>query len=218
MFRITRNNLLTAACLAGAAGIGAFAMSAPGEAQSSAAQDRGATIYTAELRALPNTSGQGTATLRLSANEKNLNIHITASGLEPGGPHVSHIHGRPGGAESDCPTIAQDSDGDGFVELAEGQVTYGPIIIDFMNIDPDQDGNIDFRKTVQLTGANADALPLENRHIVIHGKSTPQGVGAGTPGEVNGSPGFKAVLPVLCGEIVQQARGRDPMEFKSPKG
>jgi hypothetical protein len=176
----------------------------------------GATVYEANLTALPNTRGSGKAVLRLSANGKNLNVRITATGLDAGGPHLSHVHGLPNGADSTCPTSAQDSDGDGFVELAEGAVTYGPIVLDFMNIDPDQDGNIDFQTNVQLSGAATGALPLPNRHIVIHGMRV-GAVGAGTPGEVNGTAEYKVLLPVLCGEIMQASRGRDPMEFRTPR-
>lgn len=181
------------------------------------AQNDGSTYYRATLSPLNGSTAVGKAELRLSASDKTVNVHIVASGLESGGAHVSHIHGRPGGAESDCPTIAQDTDGDGFVELAEGQVTYGPIIVDFMNIDPDQDGNVDFRTTVKLSNELAAALPLPNRHIVIHGR-TVGAVGAGTPGEVDGTAGYKTVLPVLCGEIVAAGTRRDPMEFRDAPG
>lgn len=198
--------LIVASSLAAVAAAGAFV-----SYSSVSAQPEGSGYFRADLAPLNNSGAVGKAELRLAAN-RNLNVHIVASGLEAGGPHVSHIHGRPGGAESDCPTIAQDTDGDGFVELAEGQVTYGPIIVDFMNIDPDQDGNVDFRTTVKLTGAQAAALPLPNRHIVIHGKSV--GAVGVPPGEVDGTAGYKVVLPVLCGEIVAAGTRRDPMEFK----
>lgn len=164
---------------------------------------RGAQEYTARLVPLNNSGASGVATLRLATNGRAIFVHIIARGLEPGNVHVSHIHGRSSGGQpvdSTCPTTAQDTDKDGFVELAEGQVTYGPILIDFMNVDPDKDGVVDFTTTVRDPG-NFGALPLDKRHIVIHGK-TVGAVGAGTPGEVDGTAGFKTVLPVLCGEIV----------------
>jgi hypothetical protein len=55
------------------------------------------------------------------------------------------------------------------------------------------------------------ALPLELRHIVIHGKTVPAGPGSGTPGEVDGTNGYLTVLPVLCGEI-------DPVGNKGGRG
>jgi Cu/Zn superoxide dismutase len=177
-------------------------------------QSAGAT-YRAALQNLPNTRGSGEATLTLRG--QTLTVRIVASGLDAGGAHLSHIHGLSSGSravESRCPTSAQDSDSDGFVELAEGATTYGPILVDFMNIDPDQDGNIDFTTTVELSG-QAAARPLSKRHIVIHGQ-TVGAVGAGTPGEVNGTPGYKVLLPVLCGEITN-APNNNALEFRTRK-
>ena len=59
---------------------------------------------------------------------------------------------------------------------------------------------------------NSAATPLNKRHIVIHGMSVGT-VGAGTPGEVNGQAGYKTVLPVLCGEIMNGANS-SAMEFR----
>ena len=172
--------------------------------------DSATTVSRVDLRPLNNSGAQGQATLRLSSDQRTLTISIKASGLEPGGQHISHIHGRSEGGraiDSTCPTQAEDSDGDGFVELDEGGVKYGPILVDFMNVDPDMDGIVDFQRTITLTGSE-QALPLELRHIVIHGKTVPAGPGAGTPGEVDGENGYLTVLPVLCGEIRQVGNGR----------
>ena len=196
--------LLAGASLVGASVVGLTAIQSPAVAQSANAT----TNYRAALLPLPNTMGQGTAMLRLSADQRTLTVTIKASGLEPG-VHISHIHGlgtagQP--VESACPTIAQDSDRDTFVELDEGGVSYGPILIDFENIDPNKDGVIEFTKTIMLSGGE-NALPLVNRHIVIHGMSV-GAVGAGTPGEVDGTAGYKTVLPVLCGEIESVGGGK----------
>ncbi|HEX5259677.1 MAG TPA: hypothetical protein VFW35_12980 [Sphingomicrobium sp.] len=162
----------------------------------------GSKVYHANLTQLNNSHASGSADLILSGDQRTLLVHIVARGLERGGPHLSHIHGlssngRP--VNSTCPTTAQDTDHDGFVELAEGQATYGPILVDFMNVDPNEDGVVDFRTVVRNPGGTG-ALPLDDRHIVIHGM-TVGAVGAGTPGEVNGTAGYKTVLPVLCGEL-----------------
>lgn len=212
---ITRRKALVSAGMFGSLAlvgvIGATAVSA---------QSDGATAYTAALNALPNTRGRGTASLLLSGDKRTLTVKIEASGLDSGGVHLSHIHGRSAGGEpvdSTCPTIAEDTDGDGFVELAEGAVRYGPILIDFMNIDPDQDGEVQFSKTIRLTG-DENILPLTNRHIVIHGMNV-GAVGANTPGEVNGTAEYKVLLPVLCGEITQAANPGDAMRFREkPRG
>jgi hypothetical protein len=206
-------NMKIYAILASAAAVGALAIPI-----SVAAQDgKATTIAKADLKPLNRSGATGQAELRLSADHKTLTVLIQARGLERGGVHISHIHGlseNGQAVDSTCPTTAQDSDGDGFVELAEGQQTYGPILIDFMNIDPDADGRVNFSKTVHLTGAEM-ALPLQMRHIVIHGMSVGT-VGAGTPGEVDGTAGFKTVLPVLCGEIAPVGKGA--MQFRKVGG
>jgi hypothetical protein len=144
-------------------------------------------------------------------------VLIHATGLEAGGEHISHIHGLSNDGQpvnSTCPTTAQDTDGDGYVELAEGQSKYGPILIDFMNIDPDEDGQVDFKTTIHLTGDEM-ALPLQLREIVVHGMTVPA-VGAGTPGEVDGTAGYKVVLPVLCGDIRVTGSEAGPLQFRKP--
>ena len=183
----------------------------------SARSENATTIARVNLRPLNNSGAQGQATLRLSADDRTLTVLIQASGLEAGGVHLSHIHGLSENGQpvdSTCPTQAQDTDHDGFVELAEGAATYGPILIDFMNVDPDEDGKVNFKTTVHLTGDEM-ALPLKLRHIVVHGRTVAPGPGAGTPGEVNGTNGYLAVLPVLCGDIRPVGKTDDPMSFRT---
>lgn len=181
----------------------------------SAQSGQATTIARVDLKALNNSGASGQATLRLSADGRMLSVLIQASGLERGGTHLSHIHGLSANGspvDSSCPTDSEDSDNDGFVELDEGGVKYGPILIDFMNVDPDGDGRVTFKTDIALSGSEM-ALPLHLRHIVVHGK-TVGAVGAGTPGEVDGTAGYKTVLPVLCGEIAQSGKAPDPMEFR----
>lgn len=203
---VLKSRLLSAAVIAGAAVAITTVGSSPAEAQS----EQGGATYRAALTALNGSGASGEAVL--TKQGQSLRVQITASGLEPGGVHLSHIHGLSEGGRSvssTCPTQAQDTDGDGFVELAEGLPVYGPILVDFMNVDPDQDGNVNFTTTIPLTDAT---MPLQMRHIVIHGM-TVGAVGAGTPGEVNGQPGYKTVLPVLCGEIRNSANN-NAMKFR----
>lgn len=191
--------------------------------------------YTANITQLNNSGVSGKANLTLDTDANTLAVSVMAAGLEPMMPHVQHIHGTFAGGTSGTPTDAttptqaQDADGDGFVELAEGQTTYGPIIVplssppggalaDFPTAD---DGTIDFSQVYDLTSPAtfgtipdgdddpsndvkytiADLLPLDYREIVLHGLTVPAGVGAETGGEVNGEGGYLAVLPVGAGEF-----------------
>lgn len=179
--------------------------------------------YVAELKELSGSGVSGVARLIHDDEAMTLAVQVNATGLEPNQVHIQHIHGRfaDDGTPLDAvtPTFAAgaDTDNDGFIELAEGVPFYGPIIL---NLGDDTvegldgfptapDGVIDFSYVPDLTSTPAlaegltaaDLFPLELREIVIHGMSVPEGAGAGTPGEVDGTGGYKLVLPVASGEI-----------------
>ncbi|MGB7085450.1 MAG: hypothetical protein WBD47_07845 [Phormidesmis sp.] len=178
-----------------------------------------AASFKADVGTLNDSGVTGTTLLDLSDDKKTLTVTTKATGLEPNQDHVHHIHGAfgPSGevADSMTPTLANDADGDGFVELAEGGPVYGPIILPLATINT-PDGNADFTTTYDLTdpsifGASrdtgepftaADLMPLSFREIVIHGLTVAPGVGEGTPNEIDGTGGYIAVLPVAAGEIV----------------
>jgi len=170
--------------------------------------------YFADLNELNNSDAEGGALLLRNGDQ--LTVITAASGVEPGQTHVQHIHGFEDGRESNVPTLAQDDDRDGFIELAEGLETYGPVLLNLTSSPeaglagfptPAGDSFL-FAQTYDLSdpanGALAtllDEAPLENREIVLHGMTTLEGHGEGTPGEVNGEGGYKLVLPIAAGEI-----------------
>ena len=114
-----------------------------------------------------------------------------------------------------CPTIAQDAagDSDGFIELAEGATVYGPIMVQLGDVDPDNDGVVNYSQTFNLNMASTfdgdmdkgDLLPLELREIVLHGLTLDDGDGANA-GEADGTAGYKTVLPVACGAVNMDPR------------
>lgn len=178
-----------------------------------------AQTYSAFLSPLNNSNVSGTAILTLNGNF--LTVMLNAIGLEPNQLHIQHIHGLLNNGvpvNSTIPTLAQDTDRDGFVELAEGLPTYGPVLLqltappgDTVNGFPTApNGQINYLQTFDLSQQSQfgttfnrnQLLPLELREIVIHGL-TVGAVGAGTPGEVNGIAGYKVALPVSAGEIFQ---------------
>lgn len=165
--------------------------------------------WNVQLGALNGSGVGGTATLTLQ--DGGLRVRIQASGLEPG-EHAMHIHGLSAATgvplDSQPGTDALDADGDGFVELAEGRVTQGPPILN-LGTAATTDGIIDYDQTFSLdsgdgvaAGADAaDLFPLTARLVEIHGLSVAAGDGQGTGGEVDGTAGYKAPLPVASGEI-----------------
>jgi hypothetical protein len=199
-----------------------------------AAQPALAQEYKVNLRPLNESGVVGKGTLTLNADKTRLTVRIEARGLEPGQLHVAHIHGNVTGsnmpADSSIPSLQQDTDDDKFIELAEGLATYGPILVTLAtdtggNIDPDGDGNVDYRQTFDLTDPSiygdmfnkmsllGDGGALHLREIIVHGMSVPA-VGV-APGEVDGTAGYKVVLPVAGGEIGTPG---DPLRFRRPSG
>lgn len=177
-----------------------------------------AATYFANLMPLSGSGVSGRATLNYNEAKQKLTVKVKASGLTPGESHAQHIHGLPGAGmtpiNSVSPTLMQDTDGDGFIERAEGAVTYGPIVVpldDPMGNFPiaNSKGKIQFKQKYDLKKSAtfaegfsvSDLLPLHLREIVLHGGLVPAGVGAGTMGEVDGTGGYKPFLPVASAQI-----------------
>ena len=122
-----------------------FAAAAPAALFVSAAPASAATTFNANLGQLNGSGVSGTVSFLLSDDRSTLTVNLMASGLEPNQAHIAHIHGLfSNGAtgtpvNSSVPGLSQDTDGDGFVELAEGSATYGPVLLEFGNVDPDGD-------------------------------------------------------------------------------
>ncbi|MGK7871272.1 hypothetical protein [Falsiroseomonas sp. E2-1-a20] len=150
-----------------------------------------------------------------------LTVVIAATGLEPNQVHLQHIHGEDG-TQAVTPPPSADTDGDGFIELAEGLPFYGGILLNLTSpqgsglegFPTAPSGSIFFSETYHLHtdqgdtdhGGHAagdvinDFADLQEYEIVLHGMSV-GAVGAGTPGEVDGTAEYKLVLPVASGVI-----------------
>ncbi len=190
----------------------------------------GMQVYQTDFIALNNSGVAGKATVLLDSVTQSVTVDIQASGLEPGQVHIQHIHGFDDDSKATTPKLAQDTDHDGFVELGEGLATYGPIQLN-LSLNPadsahdhgtsghdhtgaaqfptaDANGNIRYTETFHFAASdpNAQAIfngitPLTAKEVVVHGESVAAGSGAGTTGEVDGTAGYKAVLPVASGEL-----------------
>ena len=80
--------------------------------------------FKANLNPLNRSGSDGTAILHKEGGKLDTKIHST--GMAPNLPHAQHIHGM-AQAISECPTLADDDNGDGLVNTAEGLPSYGPI-------------------------------------------------------------------------------------------
>jgi Ca2+-binding RTX toxin-like protein len=171
-------------------------------------------VFFAALNELNNSEAAGGALLLLRGDK--LTVVTAARGVEAGQVHVQHIHGFEDGRNAQVPTLNQDDDRDGFVELAEGLDTYGPVLL---NLSSPAGGDLSgfpsptgtsflFSQAYDLSDPKNGELSkllndvsLARREIVLHGKSVLEGHGRGTSGEVDGMAGYKPELPIASGEI-----------------
>lgn len=176
------------------------------------------TYYTVDLSELNNSNVAGNAIMIFDSDANTLQVDVNATGLEANQDHLMHIHGRfdtegtP--IDSFTPTLADDADGDGFVEVLEGLPQYGDILLPLATQNT-ATGSITYSETFDLTDDSLffspvsgneytadDIFPLNFRELVIHGQTVATGIGTGTEGAVDGSGGYKITLPIAAGEIV----------------
>ncbi|HLO76856.1 MAG TPA: hypothetical protein VK196_10430 [Magnetospirillum sp.] len=175
-------------------------------------------VFTASFQAVNGSGVSGS--VRVNLNADGLRVQADVSGLEPEQNHPLHVHGlnAPGHTPEDSlpPTASLDIDHDGFIELQEARQAGGPVLMDLGSPAVGADGTLHFDQTFSLhdlpglSAGNslADLLPLDFRSVEIHGLSVPAGAGAGTSGEVDGSGGYKPVLPVATASL--HAEGATP--------
>lgn len=160
----------------------------------------------------PGLNVTGSATLELQG--LNLTAHISASGLSPNLPHLMHIHGVIG-AHNDCPNMTADTNGDGFIDTAEGLPAYGPIDVTFstrgdtspaaaLNLSTavvaDSAGHINYTRSFKVS--KDVAKHLGDLHVVIHGADlNANGAYDGIDGSLGAGIPLEAELPVSCGGI-----------------
>lgn len=199
-------------------------------------------FYTVDFKALNNSGVQASALFAVDmdggmngdsddgsdAAMPTLNILLTATDTTPNQSHIQHIHGlfddNGTPIDSVAPTIADDADRDGLVEVLEGVGKYGDVLLSLAKNGAmpvaDGDGDYTYINSFDLTDDTLfsspvtgndytaeDLMPLELREVVIHGVDVPDGIGEGTTGEVDGGEnGFTPILPAAAGEIEEATR------------
>ncbi len=80
----------------------------------------------ARMNSLNNSGAHGSADVEVM--HRRLNIDIDVRGLARGLPHAQHIHFG-AQARHECPTVADDNNGDFRLTTTEGAPAYGPIVV-----------------------------------------------------------------------------------------
>ena len=215
----------TALALIGTAAVGSGSALAH-EPSSHAAKNKHVTL-SATLSELNNSGASGSATAVIK-NQKIESISVEADGLTPDAPHAQHIHfGEQ--ARHECPSLfMDDTNGDGFLNTAEGIPAYGPIVVSLtttggttpasalaVNRFPVSDGgsfsyyrtNINFTRVAGVGNAKqiADSVRAGQGVVVIHGIDYNEngmydfeGRGAS---ELDSSLPAEATDPAVCGVL-----------------
>lgn len=197
-------------------GLGPVAPEPPGAATP------GTDTYAALLAPSNGSGAVGAALVTLDRANTSLTLDLRMTGLEPG-EHASHIHGFLDGRPSLLPNYRLDADRDGFVEDDEGAPVVGPTLLALtedgtvsnakIGLDfpaADASGNLTLRQTYDFDENDAGeaaifaslAQRLAGRQVQLHGLTLPATQGEATPGEVNGTAGFKDELPVANGALL----------------
>ncbi len=174
--------------------------------------------YEATLAPANNSGASGVALL--VQQDGTLTVSVDASGLVPNQVHPMHLHGFLSGQPSAAPTLANDTDHDGYINTAEAEAVAGMVLLNLTtnpqlavesvgsqpgDIFPtaDASGNIAYHETFNFN-ANPPAQtvlnllqPLGNRLVEIHGLNVPAGAVAGAQGALPG--GYQASVPAAGG-------------------
>jgi hypothetical protein len=212
----------------GAMLLGSLAVAATTASATSGDADHGSKGRTvrAELDPLNNSGVTGAA--RVTVEGKKLRVKYHATGLLAGMPHAAHIHY---GAEArhECPTVADDTNKDHRLNVAEGLPEYGPIAvslttrgdtspksalaIDRFSTAPH--GKINYLRYTTAPRAVARAIARGEGVLVIHGidynhngRYDLQGAG---PSELDpsGKTPAEATDPAACGVLLPMGHDHD---------
>lgn len=179
--------------------------------------------YTGTFAALNGSGVAGVADIAADDVEDAFSVSIEVGGIAPSITHAQHIH-----ADATCPTMADDANSDGFLDVIEGVPSYGGILIPLDSDFSDQGagdfptataaGEIDYTQTSTFAAVDAsvrgddedafveldgtDPLAPQTRTVVLHGVVETTDL-PGTVQTLEGLPAT-ATLPVACAELELQ--------------
>lgn len=196
--------------------IAAALVAAPAAAQHAANAE-----YIAHLTPLnEKVTGQPSrATATFTIRGDKLTIDVVARGVSPDIAHLQHFHGFTDGRAATCPTMAQDKNGDGIIDLMETEPVAGTTMVPFtadpvsmeivVNTYPTASakGTYHYRKTVSLSALEAafakkfpgQHLDLDKRVVFLHGVPASTRLPA-TVASLGDIPA-QVTIPIACGRI-----------------
>jgi hypothetical protein len=192
-------------------------------AQGNDGSDDGVETYTALLLPTNNSGVFGAASITFEEAAGRITVDLDMAGLEANLKHATHIHGFTDDRASIIPNLQVDADRDGFLEAPEASPYIGPVLFGVTEDgsisdaaltanyeEADENGRVSVTQTYQFDLSNADqqaifkelADRMEGRVLQVHGLTVPETNGEGTRGEVDGTAGYKPLLAVANGVIL----------------
>lgn len=165
----------------------------------------------ANLRPVPVNGSDGSGTGMVTVRGNQIEFSLAASGLAEG-PHPAHIHFGED-ARHECPTAAEETDGDNRLSTTEGAPAYGPVRVSLTKtgdtspksgvaLDRFESGTeIDYmRGGVRVSSGVASAIEQGQAVVVVHGvKYT--GKRAKAKSDLKASLPASATDPAICGVL-----------------
>lgn len=173
--------LASAAVLAAGAMVSAGVMgTASADENNGASAQRAVGTAAGQLNPLNSSGVTGIATV--TADGRQVQVKIKARHLAPKLPHAQHIHFG-AKARHECPTIADDANGDFRLTTTDGAPAYGPVRVSLttkgdtsaksvLAVDrypTASRGTVDYRRTTKTSKSVARAVRNGEAVIVIHG-------------------------------------------------
>jgi LPXTG-motif cell wall-anchored protein len=187
-----------------------FAISGPASAAESGSGQ-------ADLAPITANGVHGSGTAMVWVKDDVLTVQYKASGLVPGMPHAAHIH-YAADSQHMCPTIKDDKNGDGHINVTEGMPVYGDIQVSLttsgdtsaksaLAVDrfpTAKGGDIDYQRgSIKVSDAVAKDILSGGAAIVVHGVdyNNDGKYDGSTKSDLDKSLPTEATDPALCGII-----------------
>jgi hypothetical protein len=171
--------LITTAAIGGA-GILTTANAAPDASASNGDGSHHSATTAGRLHPLNNSGAVGKALVK--SEGRRLHVELRAHRLAPNLPHAQHIHFG-AQARHECPTVADDSNGDFRLTTSEGAPAYGPVrvslttkgdtspasVLAVERFPTAPKGEVDYSRTTRTSKAVARAIRRGEAVVVVHG-------------------------------------------------
>jgi hypothetical protein len=174
-------------------------------------------VVSANLAPVAGSGVQGSGTAQVSVNGNEITVTMAATGLLADSPHAAHIHFA-AAARHECPTIKDDTNGDGTLNTTEGGPAYGDVVVSLTQTGDTSPksvlavdrfstapgGKISYQRgSIKVSSGVAKAISMGQSVVVIHGVDHNKDgkYDGATKSDLNPALPTEATDPALCGAL-----------------